>query len=73
MERTLFEYSIIFGPPLSFLVFLFFIFISPEIYKFYKNKKGERMKRLSRIKNQAAEYDRLRDEEFRELGWTGKY
>ena len=21
----------------------------------------------------AAEYDRLRDEEFRELGWTGKY
>ena len=25
------------------------------------------------LKQLAAEYDRLRDEEFRELGWTGKY
>ena len=27
----------------------------------------------SRLKAGAAEYDRLRDKEFRELGWTGKY
>ncbi len=33
------------------------------------NKNAKKRK----LQEGAAEYDRLRDEEFRELGWTGKY
>ena len=33
------------------------------------NKNAKKRK----LQEGAAEYDRLRDEELRELGWTGKY
>ncbi len=38
--------------------------------RFFKLDKKVKKTKLKRL---AAEYDRLRDEEFRELGWTGKY
>ena len=50
--------------PLSLLVGIGFYFEEKDFTAYIK-KKG--------LQKQAAEYDRLRDEEWRELGWTEKY
>ncbi|HDY89675.1 MAG TPA: hypothetical protein ENH82_16375 [bacterium] len=50
-------------------LFVFVIFIVPWL----DSKFTERDRRKSDLQKAAAAYDRLRDEEFRELGWTGKH
>ena len=50
------------------------VFIIIELIVAFILWKLERKDNAKReILKAAAEYDRLRDEEFRELGWTGKY
>ncbi len=58
------------------VIILFFMVagIGVSLYEAIKEQVDlDKNAKKRNLQKAAAEYDRLRDEEFRELGWTGKY
>ncbi len=55
------------------LLFAFSINIVMGFVEWRERRIDKKKDAKRKLINRAAEYDRLRDEEFRELGWTGKY
>ena len=57
-----------------YAIFLLIVVLGPYwLVELIVERRDARKIARKKILEQAAEYDRLRDEEFRMLGWTGKY